>query len=413
MTDQWATFLWSWSVMPLLPPIGVLILPIVLTFCVRWMALGQMTEAQRRSVWASYRQFTRLVLAITVAGWWVVWDLQGRRDVLAVIESHFPRTIEISSAKAILFWMPPTVSLGIFLVLCRSVDKLLLRLKWKISQILVQVWWTLVSFVIPLLMVAAGFSTILDRKVRGMVWLIAAGVTSRAGTAFLRMAQGMKLNRLKSGELRNQALGIASAVGVTIDKVYVVPAGKGHLINAFGMSNAIGLTDNLGKYLNKRQKGYVIAHELAHVKLKHARKHLLLVTTTFCIASVLLFSLPEKARPLRPVIQVLAILGPLAAVYYGSRCFEYSADKEAVDFTGDSETAIQALANLERSEELPATQARLMEWFMTHPTFEHRVEAIAKLGHIPVDRLTIILNEAGISMSTAARLEKTVQVLKD
>ena len=54
-----------------------------------------------------------------------------------------------------------------------------------------------------------------------------------------------------------------------------------------------------------------------------------------------------------------------------------------------------------------------MEWFMTHPTFEHRVEAIAKLGHIPVDRLTIILNEAGISMSTAARLEKTVQVLKD
>jgi Zn-dependent protease with chaperone function len=111
------------------------------------------------------------------------------------------------------------------------------------------------------------------------------------------MAQGMKLNRLKSGELRNQALGIASAVGVTIDRVYVVPAGKGHLINAFGMSNAIGLTDNLGKYLNKRQKGYVIAHELAHVKLKHARKHLLLVTATFCIASVLLFSLPEKARP--------------------------------------------------------------------------------------------------------------------
>jgi Zn-dependent protease with chaperone function len=110
---------------------------------------------------------------------------------------------------------------------------------------------------------------------------------------------------------------------------------------------------------------------------------------------------------------VLAILGPLAAVYYGSRRFEYSADKEAVDFTGDSETAIQALANLELSRELPATQARLMEWFMTHPTFEHRVEAIAKLGRVPVDRLTMILDEAGISMSTAARLEKTVGVLKD
>jgi Zn-dependent protease with chaperone function len=411
MIDQWAPW-WSRSAIALLMPIGVLILPVVLTLCFRRMALHQMTEAHRRSVWASYRQHTRFILAITVAIWWVVWDLQGREGMIALGELHLLKSNESSSSEALLFWVPPVVSLGMFLLLCRAVDKVLLRLKWKFTQSVQQVWWTLVSFVIPLLMVTAGFSRILDRKVRGIAWLIAAGALSRLGTAFLRRSKGMKFNRLKSGEIRNQALSVASAMGVTIDRVYVVPAGKEHLVNGYGMSNAIGLTDNLGKYLTKPQKDYVIAHELAHVKLKHPRKHLLLVMTTFCVASVLLFSLPEKARSFRPFIQVIAILGPLAAVYCGSRRFEYSADKEAVELTGDSETAIQALANLERSRELPATQSRLMEWFMTHPTFENRVEAIAKFGSVPADHLRAILEEAGTSKSAAATLGKPVVILK-
>lgn len=410
MIDRWAPW-WSRSAIALLMPVGVLILPVVLALWFRRMALNQMTEAQRNSVWASYRQYSRFILAITVASWWVVWDLQGREGMAALSDLHLLTSKE-SSLGALLFWVSPVVSLGMFLLLCTAVDKVLRKLKWKFSQIVQQVWWTLVSFVIPLLMVTAGFSSILDRKVRGIAWLIAAGALSRLGTAFLRLAQGMKFNRLKSGEIRNQALSLASAMGVTIGRVYVVPAGKGHLVNGYGMSNAIGLTDNLGKYLTKPQKDWVIAHELAHVKLKHPRKHLLLVVTTFCVASVLLFSFPEKARSFRPVIQVVAILGPLSAVYCGSRRFEYSADREAVELTGDSETAIQALANLERSRELPATQSRLMEWFMTHPTFENRVEAIAKFGSVPADHVRTILEEAGTSKSAAATLGKPVVILK-
>jgi|SRR6266850_1623194 len=401
MNDQLATFLASRPVDALFLPIGILVLPILLTLSFRQIALNQQTEPERNRIWASYREFTHFILVLTVAAWWVIWDLRGRDDLVSVIGSHWLQTVETSSLEAILFWIPPTVSLGIFLSLCRAVDKIVLRLKWTAHQILVQVCWILVSLVIPLLMVAAGFSNILDRKLGGIAWLISAGVISRVGTAFLRLAQGMKFNRLKSGELRNQALSIASGMGVPIGKVFVVPAGKGHLINGFGMRDAIGLTDNLGKYLTKAQKGYVIAHELAHVRLKHSRKHLLLVMAIFSITTLLLFSLPKQASPVRPVIQVLAIFGPLVTLYYGSRHFEYCADRQAVDFTGDAEIAIQALANLERSRELPVTHTRLMEWFMTHPTFEHRVDAIAKLGCVPADRLTVILEQAGIPASAA------------
>jgi hypothetical protein len=238
MVSQLATFLASSAANAPLLRMGILIFPILLTLCFREIALNQQAEMQRKRVWGAYREFGRLLVVITVAVGWVTWDLGSRNDLLGVIGL---RNAETSSVEAVLFWLPPIVSLGIFLLSCRTVDKIVLRLKWSIGQTLQQVWWTLVSFIIPLLMVAAGFSRILDRKIGGIAWIVAAGVTARVGTAFLRLAQGMKFNRLRSGELRNQALSIASGMGVTIGRVYVVPAGKGHLINDFGMRNAIGL----------------------------------------------------------------------------------------------------------------------------------------------------------------------------
>lgn len=379
----------------LLFPGTVLLLPIALTLCFRQAAL-QGPEAKREAVWAAYRSFSRFILAITVIGWWVIWHLRDRSDLISLIEHRWPGTIGIFSSEIFLFWAPPTISLGVFLFLCYSVDRTILKLKWTITDTLRQMWWRLVSFVIPLLLVAAGFDSILDGKIRGIAWLLAAGVTSKVGTAFLRLAEGMKFNALKSGELRNRAFGMARKMDVMLSRVYVVPAGKGHLTNAYGMSDAIALTDNLGKYLTKTEIDFVIAHELAHVKLKHARIQLLLVMTIFSATSLLLFCLPQRALPFRPLVQFVAIIGPLLALYYASRRFEYSADGEAVDFTGAPETAIRALASLHLTRELPAASDGFTELFMTHPTLAHRVGGIAHKGHIPANRLRDILKEVGM-----------------
>jgi hypothetical protein len=50
---------------------------------------------------------------------------------------------------------------------------------------------------------------------------------------------------------------------------------------------------------------------------------------------------------------------------------------------------------------------------MTHPTFEHRVEAIAKLGRVPADRLAVILEEAGIRTFIVERHQTIDEVVKD
>jgi Zn-dependent protease with chaperone function len=380
-------------------PAAVLLLPIVLTVFLRQAALIQSVEAQRKRVWATYRGFGRFILAMTVASWWVMEDLHSRDDLVSIIIARWPRALETSSVEATLFWLPPTLSLGVFLFLCYTVDKTMLRLKWTTAETLRQVWWRLASFVIPLLMVAAGFDDLLDRKIRGIAWLLFAGVIARIGAVFLMSALGTKFNRLKSGELRNRALSVAQRMGVTLARVYVVPAGKGHLTNAYGMSNSIALTDNLGKYLTKAQKEFVIAHEVAHVKLKHGRKQLLLVSSIYCITSLFLFFISPQSSAVRPVIKLLAIIGPLVVLYFVSRSFEYSADGEAVEFTGDAETAIWAMVNLHDNRELPAAEDRFTELFTTHPTLEHRIQAIADCGRMPDARLIDILAKARKSAS--------------
>jgi Zn-dependent protease with chaperone function len=85
------------------------------------------------------------------------------------------------------------------------------------------------------------------------------------------------------------------------------------------MSNAIALTDSLGQHLNDREMDFVVTHEVAHVKLKHGCKHLLLVVTLFAITAISLFFFSLQTRNLHPLFRLLAIFGPLIALYYISR----------------------------------------------------------------------------------------------
>jgi Zn-dependent protease with chaperone function len=325
------------------------------------------------------------------------WDLRGRSELPPIVVRHWPGTLGTSSAEVLLFWSAPIASLAIFLFYCYAIDRTLFKQRWSLLEIARRTWWRLASFVIPLQMVAAGFTAIFDGKVRGTAWLVSAGMVSIIGTGFMRRAGGMKFNRLKSGELRNRAFKMASQMGVTIARVYMVPEGKGHLTNGFGMSNAIGLTDNLGKHLTRPQVDYVIAHELAHIKLRHARKHLLLVVGIFATMTILLFRFSRYALPLQTIAQFAVIFGPLGVIYYFSRQFEYSADRVAVEFTGEPEVAIRGLVNLHKVDAVPLQLARFSEFFMTHPSLARRVDAIARIGQIPAQQLSTVLNDAGVS----------------
>jgi Zn-dependent protease with chaperone function len=75
---------------------------------------------------------------------------------------------------------------------------------------------------------------------------------------------------------------------------------------------------------------------------------------------------------------------------YVSRLFEFAADRAAVEITGESESAIRALAALYYCSGAPPRRGGFQELFLTHPSLWRRVDAIAHVGNVPVEEVNKI-----------------------
>lgn len=78
-----------------------------------------------------------------------------------------------------------------------------------------------------------------------------------------------------------------------------------------------------------------------------------------------------------------------------------AADRAAVDFTGEPEIAVRALANLHKIHDVPSQFDKFTELFMTHPGLLGRVQAIADASQMPVNPLTDILDNVGLAKVSA------------
>jgi Zn-dependent protease with chaperone function len=262
-----------------------------------------------------------------------------------------------------------------------------------VSDILRLAYWRTVSPTVALLFVATGFEAIYNQSLTGVLWLVAAAILAMVGTWRLRSAEGMKLQRVKSGELYKRAFVMAKDMHTRLKRVYVVPAGRGHLTNAYGLSQSIAVTDNYGKFLNRAQLDFVIGHELGHVKAQHGRKKLLIMVAVFAGLTFACFFLPPILTRFRPLLDISLMFLPILTFYFFSRRFEYAADEAGVELTQDPANAIRALTNLYRITQTPTHCDRLTELFMTHPSLTRRVRAIGESGRMPAEQISEVIDE--------------------
>jgi len=309
-----------------------------------------------------------IAILLFVAGWWALWD----SSLFPGLSRRFHSLLDFP--QAILFWLIPTAAVALVYGLCYLSDTILLHRKWTTWDLLRLVFWRTMSPTVALLFVAAAFEKFYERRIVGIFWVVSAAALAIISVARLRVAQGMKLQRVKSGELYKRAFAMAKKTNVALSRVYVVPVGKGHLTNAYGMWQAVAITDNYGKFLDEGELDFVVAHELTHVKQHHGRKNLLTMAVVYGVAAIVAFVL----RPVgsRPAFDVAVALLPALLFYFQSRTFEYEADRTAVEWTASPEAGIQALVNLYRETETPDDCDRITELFMTHPALTRRVSAI-------------------------------------
>jgi Zn-dependent protease with chaperone function len=322
-----------------------------------------------------------------------MWDFQAQRTLFTALAPRLG-SIDLAVAKLFALWLPPLVTIAIVNLISYEHDRVILKCRWTTIDLLRLTWWSTVSPFVALLFVVSAFEAIYDKERWGVLWFVPAALTGFVGAALLRVAQGMKLRRVKSGELYKRAFVLAKGMATPLERVYVVPAGRGHLTNAYGLSRSIAVTDNYGKFLKGPQLDFVIGHELAHVKGRHGRKNLLITGAVYAGAVVVCFSLPTAFLPYRPMLDVFVLLSPILTYYFFSRRFEYEADATSVGFTHDSEAAIRALSNLHRLTQVPINCDWLSELFLTHPAFTRRALAIAELSRMPAERTSEIIQEA-------------------
>lgn len=373
-----------------LVPSGVLALPIALALW-SWHTARKPSQAGegKENAWPWYLPPFRFVLAATVGAWWTAWDFNG-----------------LALQEVLLFWIPPLISLGIFIFLAYNNTVIRMNATWTFIDVLRLTWWRLMNFVVPLLLTTQGLDDLLHGYLSGCAWIGLAGSIAFVSRFFLSRAEGMKLHEVKASETRNRALAMARNLGIDLNSVYVVPAGRGHLTNAFASWTSIGLTDNLGKYFNRPQIDFVIAHELAHIEKKHLRIDNLLMIGVFSVVTGVVFSFRRELALFRPVIDMLLIIVPLAILYFFSRRQEYEADRRAVELTGDPESGVRVTMCLPRVTGQSMQCSRLTELFMTHPAPIRRVEAICRAASIPADEIADMIRDIRLDK----RWQKHVQM---
>src|SRR5882672_3525444 len=183
-------------------PVAVLLLPIVVSEWYRYRALRE-SEADQFGMWNGYRSLGRFNVLTTLAVWWALWDLNGGYTAALKISPSWLSRFAQDNNQRMLSSVPLISSLFLVQFVNYSTDRTVSALHWSNMAIARRAWWSVVQNVISMLMVAVGFEAIFAGRYGGILWIIAAAVVHRVGMVCLRFAEGMRINRLKSGDRKS------------------------------------------------------------------------------------------------------------------------------------------------------------------------------------------------------------------
>ena len=387
------TAIWNQANVQVALSLALLACPIALTMWARRRALRRVAEEGLDS-WFSYRLNHQLVTFLFVALWSALWDWDGRSIAIPLLLKFRLASLATPAAQSNLFWLLPLTFLGFNEVLFYATNRRINGLHWTAFRIFWQGMWSIVRYAIPLFLIVAGFEYIYDGVFVGIVWILLAVIVAAVGKVGLERALGFKTRRLKTGELRNRAFAMAKTMGANLREVNIVPQGKGHLTNAYaGGLGSISITDTLSQSLTYREVDCVLAHELAHVRLRHVREYFWLLTLPYIFLVLLLYGWPSRISEVRPLLNLVVILLPILILNFFSRRNEYAADRDEVAVVRDPESSIRSLAKLHRLSHVPSQWSYLSELFLSHPSLERRARAIAQAGGVSDARAEEILEE--------------------
>jgi Zn-dependent protease with chaperone function len=367
----------------------VLVAPVLFVFWLGRKALSA-PAADKAAVWFSYMRYLQWTLSGALIGWWIASESIRLVPLLKFLSTGWIASAWKFPVTAIIVdWIPPCLVWILCFALSHPVQEKLRGLKWTKRELVLQGVFSVCAALIPLALFLTGLQTLGSPDFRkGMLWFVAAFVVRLVAAGALQKLMGTLPQSLTTGDLRDHAFGMAERLNVKLQQVYVVPAGKGQMANAFARTgNTIAFTDFLLQRMSRAEVNYVLGHELTHLKHKHPGK-----ITAARVASMFgAFFVVGMAAPFgmeSPVLRYGLILAIVTFFpLFWSRRFEYAADAGAVGLTGDPRSAISALFKLSSLNMMPLHWSKWSEKWLTHPSSLRRSQAIARKAGIPIDQI--------------------------
>jgi Zn-dependent protease with chaperone function len=370
----------------------LLCVPIGLTFWFRRRAVTTPDEA-RPAVSFAYRRFVTWTALLGVLVWWAAADLLKAADFVSFLFPAWQQSDAAAIFPWVLLWIPPVVVYFLCLALSLPMQALRGTIHTQ-RQVLNQSFWAVGRFVFPVSLLCLGAMEMFHSTRLGVLLVAAGVVAGRIANRKIVRAYGIELHALTSGELRDRAFALAQQAGTTVRQLYVLPAERLRMANAFAHSaQNIFLTDYLVSNLSKAEVDAVVGHEIAHLQNKHLGRRMTVIFVAILVfafsAAFLEYWLPA-GLPNGPIFYAILLL----IYFFLSRRNEFAADAGSVKLTGNAEAMITALARITRLNTVPLQWSKLDEKLLTHPSTMRRIRRMANAAGISEGRVAELLSQS-------------------
>ncbi len=402
-------------------PVVFLLSPILICL---WMRRAAIRDAKTDPTGAWFSYFR--VLTWCGNSLLLIWMMgQTIRQGLEVLASYYTAA-HTGSAVAIsvaIMMLPPWAAFLICILISYKVYVQVLGNTWTRAEFIASQSLSLATYLLPLMCFLAAIAMISVNGQVSMGLFIGVYVTYKACGWLNVKISGTHLVPLTTGELRDHVFALAKKAAVEVRQVFVMPAGKSQMANAFASGNHhVFFTDYLLGRLNRREVSAIAAHEITHIQKNHVTwKTVALVALMlspqilYGIFSGLVSSLHHSlqlrqaadgagsAPGLAAAVhffdralqfpELILILYTFAVVLYflHSQYLEHVADTGAVQLTGDPESVITSLLKLGRLNLSPVQWDRATGSLLTHPSTLKRVQRVARVGQVSSERLQQLL----------------------
>lgn len=216
-------------------------------------------------------------------------------------------------------------------------------------------------------------------------------------------------NRFAPAEagVRERVLGIAGRAGVEVGDVLVADASRrtrrqNAYVSGLGATKRVVLYDTLLEGSTPAEVDLIVAHELAHVAHRDVLKGTALLAGGAAGAALLIWGLlsspglrswlgvagagDPRSIPFLAFVLAAASLLALPLQNWFSRSIEGSADRAAIEYTRNPDTAVAVEVNLARANLADLEPNGFIRWvFFTHPTVLERIQIALdwKVAHGP------------------------------